>query len=94
MLKYYISGLVGSIIPEFYVAAFFGVLGAHRIHWEIILPGWLISGLLAGYIGTRFEKKFTGSLIKLSKIGLIALTAILGFITASLIGMLIMEFRG
>lgn len=83
MRKYYISGLVGSTIPSIFVLVLV-LWSLGLLLWAYALPVWLIGGFSAGYIGTRLEKNKTVSV----GFGLVALTAILGFIFSFLLGLL------
>jgi hypothetical protein len=82
MRKYYISGLIGSSIPGFFILVLvFWSLGI--LLGSYALPVWLLGGLPAGYIGTKLEKEDSSSP------GLIILTVILGFLFAFIIGIAI-----
>lgn len=76
--KFYISGLIGSAIPGFFVLVLvFWSLGT--LLWIYALPVWLLGGLPAGYIGTKLSTDYSSSS------GLIVLTMILGFLFAFII---------
>jgi len=79
--NYYISGLIGSSIPAFIILVLvFWSLGI--LLWAFALPVWLISGFSAGFIGCKFssnQSDFTGFIA----------TTLLGFLIASLMGLVI-----
>lgn len=84
MKKYYVSGLLGSAIPGFIILVL--VLWSLGILlWAYALPVWIVGGYLAGLIGSKLEK---GT----AKFATYLATALLGFIIATLLGILVAFF--
>ena len=84
MRKYYVSGLIGSGIPSLFILVLvFWSLGI--LLWTYAIPVWLIGGFSGGFIGNKLAGKdvvFTEILA----------TAFLGFVIASVMGLLIIFF--
>ena len=78
--KYYVSGGVVSFIVGVILSLMWVDAGLTPIYSIFALPG----GLLAAYIGTRLEKKFTNA-PALHKIGFVFLCVILSIISHTLI---------
>jgi hypothetical protein len=80
MWKYYISGGLISLIVGVILSLMWVDAGLTPIYFVLALPG----GLLAAYIGTKLEKKFTKA-PTLYKLGFVFLSVILSIISHTLI---------